>query len=102
MLMTPKQLAELLGVTPQCVTAWCRAGYLIGDAELLNGRWVIRWSDLMMSSLPVVGNKLRTNGKVEQIVGRRGRGRPPGSRNKQPYPKIKRPWKRKKPEQSPA
>lgn len=66
MLMTPKQLAELLGVTPQCVTAWCRAGYMIGDAELLNGRWVIRWSDLMMSSLPVVGNKLRTNGKVEQ------------------------------------
>lgn len=96
MLMTPKQLAELLGVTPQCVTAWCRAGYMIGDSELLNGRWVIRWSDLMMSSLPVVGNKLRTNGKVEQIVGRRGRGRPPGSRNKQPYPEgVKRPRKKK-------
>lgn len=95
MLMSPKELADLLGVTPQCVTAWCRAGYMDGDAHMVNGRWVIRWSDLLCTSLPVVGNKLRTNGKVEQIVGRRGRGRPPGSRNKQPYPKgVKRPKKK--------
>lgn len=32
MLMTPKQLAGLLGITPQCVTAWCRAGYMIERA----------------------------------------------------------------------
>ncbi len=96
MFMSPKELAALLDVTPQCITAWCRAGYMHGDAHMVNGRWVIRWSDLLRTSLPVIGNKLRTNGKVEAIVGKRPRGRPRGSPNKQPYPEgVKRP--RKKP-----
>lgn len=94
MLMTPKQLADLFGVTPQCVTGWCRAGYLVGDADRIGGRWVIRWSPLMMSSLPVIEIRRTRAGTVKQIVGKRGRGRPPGSRNKKPYPKgVKRPRK---------
>ena len=100
--LSQRAIAKLLGVTPHCVTSWCRAGYLMGNAERLNGRWVIKWSELMMSSLPVIGNKIRSNGDIKQIVGRRGRGRPPGSKNKNPYPKIKRPWKRKNKEQSPT
>jgi hypothetical protein len=95
MFLTPKQLAGLLGVTPQCITAWCRAGYMHGDAHLVNGRWVIRWSELLRTSLPVIGNRVRPDGQIVTYVGKRPRGRPPGSRNRRPYPKgVKRPRKK--------
>ncbi len=93
MLMTPKQIAELLGITQQTVTGWCRSGQL-EDAEYVNGRWVIRWSYLIMSSLLEVKSKLSTTGDVVPVVGRRRPGRPLGSKNKRPYPKgVKRPRK---------
>jgi len=88
MFMSPKELAAHLGVTPQCITAWCRAGYMHGDAHMVNGRWVIRWSDLLRTSLPVIGNKLRTNGKVEAIVGKRPRGARVDRPTSNPIPKA--------------
>lgn len=91
MLMTPKQLSKMVGVTPQTITAWCRNGLLVDNADIISGCWVIRWSELMMASLPVIGSRLRTDGKVAQIVGKRPRGRPPGSRNKRPRQGVKRP-----------
>jgi hypothetical protein len=39
MFMSPKELAAVLGVTPQCITAWCRAGYMHGDAHI--GQWPV-------------------------------------------------------------
>jgi len=70
MLITALQLAKIRGVTQQTITNWCRAGFLDNDAEYINGRWIIHWSDFLGASLP-----------VSNI------GRPAGSRNKKPYPK---------------
>lgn len=90
MYMTPKQLADRLEITPQCVTMWCRAGYLGNDARLVEGRWMIL--DTPFLALPA-----RPRGKDGKLPPPRThkRGRPPGAPNKKPYPKgVKKPRKK--------
>lgn len=86
-ILTAKDLAAEYGVTPQTVTAWCRAG-LVDGASFAGGQWVIPWSPFLMSSLPRVRRKL-PNGQLAEPEIKRGRGRPKGSKNKKPYPKRK-------------
>lgn len=94
MLLTPEQLADMRGVSPQTVTSWCRAG-LIDGANLINGHWIIQWSPLMAASLPMERSRGK-DGTLEPPTPKRGRGRPKGARNKKPYPKgVRRPRKNK-------
>lgn len=84
--LTPKQLADQQGLTPQTITGWCRAGLLDGHAELVGGRWVITMSPLLLASLPIVYTT-RPDGKRNGVkVGKIKMGRPKGSKNKKPYP----------------
>ena len=73
-LINTSEAAEILGVTPQTITSLCRSG-MIDTAFFAGGRWLIYWSDFLGANMPKIG-------------------RPPGSRNRKPYPKgVKRPRK---------
>lgn len=83
--VTPRQLAETMDVTPQLITKWCRDGYFDGHAQLLSGRWVITLSPFLLASLPMVSTT-RPDGRHNGVKVAIKRGRPKGSKNKNPYP----------------
>jgi hypothetical protein len=62
MLLSAKQLALMLDVTPQCISKNCRDGR-IQDAQLIGGTWVIRWSEFLAASLSKKGNLKRRRGR---------------------------------------
>jgi hypothetical protein len=77
-LMTTRQVAEKNGVTVGTVSRWCREGAIF-PIILINGIWMIEPFH-----------------RVNKNKGKVGAGRPPGSRNRRPYPKgVKRPRKPK-------
>lgn len=93
-LLSPKQLAKQLGISPQAITAWCRAGWLDGYAEKIGHAWVIRMDPLTLAGVPEFAYRycgLARPGAQPGGAPPSRRGRPRGSRNKNPYPKgVKR------------
>lgn len=91
MLLSPTGLARILGVSRQTITRWCKAGYMLGDAQQINSRWVIHWTDLLNTGLIATG-RIPVPGGVNLPR----MGRPRGAGNRKPYPKgVKRPRKPK-------
>lgn len=68
-----REMAARWGVTTVQVAYWCRAGLVVG-CQRLNRQWVMLPTAFLITPPPL--------------------GRPPGAKNKKPYPKgVKRPRK---------
>jgi hypothetical protein len=80
--LTTREVAALEGVKTTEVTAWCRRGELF-PAQLVCKSWRISPDYILIPGA-----------KIGPPPGERGKGRPRGSRNKNPYPVgVKRPRK---------
>jgi hypothetical protein len=88
--LTTSDVAALEGVTPLNVSHWCRTN-MIFPVQLIGGRWRISPDYIVVPG---------ARGKVYPGE-KRGKGRPLGAKNKQPYPSgVKRPRKPKPDPQS--
>jgi hypothetical protein len=78
--LTIREVAILEGVTQRKIRDLCRANKIY-PAQVIGGRWRIGAGYLF---------SLGPAGSMKEV--RRKRGRPPGAKNKRPYPKgVKRP-----------
>lgn len=83
MIISPRQLAEKLGITHQTVLNWCRSGLLMNDAHRMGSRWVINWTGATLLPIPGAETPYKTRRAFPK-------GRKLGTKNKRPYPKKAR------------
>ena len=88
-LLSTTEVAAREGVSAVQVAAWCRQGQIM-PVQRMNGRWLILRNYLLVPRVmgcPPVG-------KIKCGKPLLARGRPPGSKNRKPYPVgVKRPRK---------